>query len=252
MAQSKTSGARSAGLGNSSVALSDLWSTMNNQAGLSAIKRPTIGINYEYRFMMKELSTKSVAGVFPTKLGVLGVSYNHFGYSLYSQQKAGLIYARSFGKSIRVGVQLDYLLTSFGNNYGSSGLITFELGIQTDISETITLGAWVFNPIRSKAADFNDERLLSIIKFGGVWHVSDNLLITIETEKNSEISNLIFRGGAEYSIVQKYFFRTGFSTSHEIFSFGAGIKVRQFSFDISASYHNLLGFSPQLGLYYQF
>lgn len=252
IAQSGPVGARSAGMGRCSIAISDVWSIMNNPAGIAIIRRPIIGINYEYRNMMKELSSKSAAFIFPIKQGTFGLSYNHFGYSLFNRQKIGIAYARSFGSYLSVGVQLDYLITSLGNSYGRTNNVTFEIGIQSDISEKITMGAWIYNPLHVQLTDFDNEKLSTIIRFGGIWNVSETLVVTFESEKNTEISMFILRGGVEYSIRKSYFFRTGFSTSNEIFSFGLGYNVVNLTMNLSSIYHNYLGFSPQMGLSFQF
>ncbi|NQU33898.1 MAG: hypothetical protein HQ521_11730 [Bacteroidetes bacterium] len=245
-------GSRSAGMGRSSVAITDFWSAINNQAGIALFKKPSVGIYYENRFLVNELSTKSIAGIIPTKFGVFAATYNNFGYNLYNEQKIGLAYARSMGKYFRIGLQLDYLMVVQGNNYGNKNNVTFELGIQSDISESITLGAWVYNPIRVQIADYDDEKIPAIFRFGFTWHISDVFLATLESEKGTAINPIIIRGGLEYNIQSMYYFRTGFSTRKEIFSFGIGLYIKHLTFDISAIMHETLGFSPQASLIYKF
>ena len=48
-------GARSAGLANASLTLSDVWSVHHNQAGLGHIRKVSAGVYYESRFLMPEL-----------------------------------------------------------------------------------------------------------------------------------------------------------------------------------------------------
>lgn len=245
-------GSRSAGMGRSSVAITDFWGVMNNQAGIALFTKPIVGIYYENRFLLNQLSTKSIAGLWPTKYGVIAASYNHFGYKLYNNQKIGITYARAFSKKLRIGLQLDYIQTTLGNNYGSKGNVTFELGIQSDITEKVTIGAWVFNPIMVKLAEFDNEKLPAVFRLGMVWHISDIFLATLEAEKNTAISPITFRGGLEYELKNRFFFRTGFSTRKEIFSFGFGIYIKQLTFNISAIMHESLGFSPQSSLIFHF
>ena len=245
-------GSRSAGMGRSSVAITDFWGAMNNQAGIALYEKPAVGIYYESRFLLSELSTKSIAGIVPTKFGVFAATYNHFGYSLYNSQKIGLAYARAFGSKLRIGLQLDYLQTTLGNNYGNKGNVTFELGIQTDINDKITIGAWVFNPIMVKLAEYDDEKLPAVFRVGFAWNISDNFLATVEAEKSTAISPVMLRGGLEYVLNNKFFFRTGFSTRKEIFSFGFGLRLNHLVFDISAAMHESMGFSPQTSLIFEF
>ncbi len=247
-----TIGSRSASMGRSSVAIVDFWSTMNNQAGIALFTKPSVGIYYENRFLINELSTKSIAGIVPAKFGVFAATYNNFGYNKYNEQKIGLAFAKSFGKFIRIGLQLDYLMTVQGNNYGNKNNVTFEIGLQSDVSDKITIGAWVYNPIMVKLSDYDNEKSPAILRFGFSWHISDNFFATMEAEKNTFINPVIMRGGLEYTIQGKYFFRTGFSTKNEIFSFGFGLNIKQLTFNISAIMHETLGFSPQASLIYNF
>jgi len=245
-------GARQAGMGRASAALTDFWNIQNNQAGIALIDKISCGIFYENRFLINELSMKSAAVVVPTKIGVLGATFNYFGYSMCNDIKVGLVYARSFGPYFRVGVQLDYLKTTLGESYGSKSNITFELGIQSDVTENITIGAFVYNPVRVKLAEYDNEKLPAIFRFGISWKITKSLLTTLEAEKNTAINPIILRGGIEYSIKNKFFIRAGFSTMQEIFSMGFGMKIRFIRFDISAVMHQSLGFSPQSNLVFQF
>ena len=190
--------------------------------------------------------------VVPTKIGVLGATFNYFGYNLYSDMKVGLVYARSFGQYFRVGLQLDYLQTTLGDNYGKKSSVTFELGVQSDVTKTLTIGAWVYNPIQVKLADYNNEKIPAVFRLGLAWHILENFLVSIEAEKSTYINPILIRGGFEYGIKDKFFFRGGFSTRQEIFSMGFGINIKFLKFDISAVMHQSLGFSPQASLIFQF
>jgi hypothetical protein len=246
------SGSRQAGMGRVSVAITDFWNSQNNQAGIALMDKISAGIYYESRFTLKQLSTKSVAVVVPTGIGVIGATFSYFGYNQYNEMKVGLVYARSFGQYFRIGVQLDYLQTSLGNDYGSRGNITFELGIQSDVNENLTIGAWVFNPIQVRLADYADERVPAIFRFGIAWHFSDHFFATVEAEKNTAFRPLIVRGGLEYGFKERFFLRTGFSSGQEIFSMGFGFQIKILRFDISAVMHQSLGFSPQASMIFQF
>lgn len=247
-----TVGSRQAGMGGTSVSITDFWSIQNNQAGIALIDKTGAGIFYQSQFLMNELSCKSAAVMVPSKIGVLGLTFNHFGYELYSDMKVGLVYARSFGQYFRMGIQLDYISTTIGEDYGSKSNVTFEVGIQSDVTQSLTIGAWVFNPIQVSLDDYNDEKIPAIFKLGLTWKISKGFLASIEAEKNTILSPVFLSGGLEYSIKEKFFFRGGFSTSEEIFSMGFGIKIKMLRFDISAVMHNTLGFSPQGSLIFEF
>ena len=68
--------------------------------------------------MMSELGMKGFAAA-ANKYGTFGLNINSFGYSQYSETKAGFAYARQ-RRTFSMGVQLDYYNTRIGENCGSS------------------------------------------------------------------------------------------------------------------------------------
>lgn len=245
-------GSRQAGMGRSSVALTDFWNIQNNQAGISLIDKVSVGAYYESNLNLSQLGTKSIAALTPSKYGVFGLTFNYFGYSQYNEMKAGLVYARSFGQYFRLGVQLDYLQTSIGDNYGTAGNVTFELGIQSDVTENLTIGAWVFNPFQVKLTGSTNQEYPAILRLGAGWHIQENFVATAEVEKNSQFDPVLLRGGLEYVLDEKFFLRAGFSTTQEIFSMGFGLNIKKIRFDISAVMNQSLGFSEQVSLIFHF
>jgi len=245
-------GARSAGMGRVSVAMRGFWGIQNNQAGMALIDKYSVGIHYESRFGINELSTKSAAIIAPLNFGVIGLSFNHYGYSNYNEMKLGLAYARSFGRRFRVGIQLDFLSTTIGDNYGKKNNVTFEIGIQSDITENITIGAYTFNPVMVKLADYNQEKLASVFRLGLAYKFDKGFIVSVEAEKSTNIHPILLRLGIEYQLKTKFFFRAGIASRYEIFSFGFGMKFKYFKFDLAATMHESLGFSPQSSLIFTF
>jgi len=245
-------GARQAGLNNCSVALSDFWSIQNNQAGMALIKNMSVGVAYANRFLVPQMGTANLALIYPLKIGNMGLSMSYFGYALYHETKVGLAYARSFGHRLRIGVQLDYLQTSLGDIYGHRSNVTFEMGVQSDVTEHLTFGAYVYNPIRVKFSDYANEKIPAVFRFGLAYHFSNRLLTTAEVEKNTAFQPVLLRGGIEYSVKKQFFFRVGFGTSGDIFSFGFGWYKKHMHFDIGTTMHQSLGFSPQTSLVFVF
>ncbi len=255
-------GGRSVGLGNASVTFSDFWSIQNNQAGLAGLNKIAAGFSYENNFLIKELGLKSGAFILPAKFGSFGLCYQHFGYSAYSRSKIGLAYARKLSDKISVGLQLDYLTTKIGEEYGSKNNLTFELGILTYLTPELVLGAHVFNPINAKLEDEYNERIPAIYKLGLSYSITDELLIAIETEKNMDYKPSL-RGGLEYMVVDRASVRIGYSsvpakTGSEKFSisteltFGFGLDLHRFKLDFAASWHQTLGWSPAVSFIFNF
>jgi hypothetical protein len=200
---------------------------------------------------MPELAQKNLALAMPTGIGTLGVSFSHIGYELFSQMKVGLAYAREFGPRFQAGLQLKYLLIDFGDHYGSASSLSFEIGAITKVGKQISIGAWVANPFGIHFSSTEIE-IPVIIRLGFLWEFNEAFLGSLEAEKNSLYSPTIIRCGFEYNLKKRFFFRIGFTSQQEIFTMGFGLKIKFINLDLSATMHQVLGFTPQSGLTFQF
>ena len=124
--QSFYAGARSAALAHSTVALSDVWSSCHNQAGLAFLEQSEIGISYQNKYFIKELMVGNIAFAVPLKNGALATSLEYFGFELFNRTKLGLSYAHRFGSyfSSAVTINYEHFYVSQGSNNG--GVATFE------------------------------------------------------------------------------------------------------------------------------
>ncbi len=236
------SGGRTSSLGNCSVALNDFWSCHNSPAGFASQKGISIGISYHNKFMIKELGYKNAGVTLPLKIGVIGVSFSQFGYSLYNENIIGLGFARNFGDKLRMGLKLDYLFFNFSEGYEDKSVPTFELGIQYLINESLCLGAYIFNPINVKLRTINRDKIPIIMRLGFSYYVTENFLITSEIEENFE-QNFSYRIGLEYEIYRNILLRSGFQLNPELFSFGVGYNYKWCIIDVCAQMNQELGTS---------
>ena len=248
--QPRNIGARESAMGGAGVASTEFWASANNQASLGFNKQWGAGFYYENRFLTKELSLNSLSVVMPTKGGSFVLDMNYFGYSNYNESKIGFGYGMALSKRFALGVQIDYLRTAVGKGYGSSNIFTFEIGLLTKITDEISLGAHVFNPIQSKLNDYDNEKIPPLLKLGLQWELSENFVAAGEVQSDIDNSVCVI-GGLEYRIMKTLYTRIGISNSPNIFSFGVGLQMKNFRFDFSSSMHHTLGYSPQLSLIYQ-
>lgn len=244
-------GGRSLAMGGTSVSLCDFWSLCNNQAGTAWLKSVSAGLSFENRFLLKELIYEQLGFAIPSKAGTFGLFVNRFGNNQYSELKAGLSYARKFGKHFSVGVQLDYLLIHIENDYGSKNLLSCEIGLMYQADQRLSIGVQIINPVPVKITVHPAEQLPSIICLGISYRFSDNFLTAIEAEKDLE-NPLMVRAGAEYHFARPVYARLGISTSPMSFSFGFGLEFGKIKFDMASGYHQALGFSPSASIVYSF
>jgi hypothetical protein len=243
-------GGRGNAMGNTAVASSETWSVFNNQAGLAWSREVSAGIYLENRYLLRETSLKAAAFAIPFKIGSFGLSVQHFGFSLYSEMKAGLAYARSFGTRFSAGLQLDYLRIQLAENYGKRNLVTCEVGIQFKATETLTIGTHFINPVPIRISKEYAGYLPTCMIMGLSWKVIRSLILAAEVEKNIK-QKPSFKAGLEYHLVKHFCARLGVITNPTIITFGFGTEWGRFQVDLASSYHLVLGYSPQFSLIYK-
>lgn len=245
-------GADNTAMGGTGVAGINLWSANNNQAAM-AFYEPSFGAGFYYQngFMTKENSLSGGALVYPVKSGTFGLTISNFGYSGFNTKKVGLGFGKKLSKNFSAGVQIDYINIFIGDNYGSRGYFTFEAGMLVKVKENFTVGAHVFNPVRVKLADYNDERMPLIMNAGVNWQAAKNLTLTAEAQSDLQ-NKMILKAGLQYLFGNIVYARIGVSNNPNIFSFGAGLHLGNLRLDFSSTMHQVLGYSPQFSLVYEF
>jgi hypothetical protein len=246
-------GARSAGMAHASICVNDVWAVQHNQAALANLKNLEAGVFSQIVYPNSKVLMNAVAVASPFKYGVISGTFTRLGFkNLYNESKYGLGYSRQFGKAISAGMQLNYLSTFIGdNNYGKRGTVAVEAGFIAEVVKNLRIGVHIYNPTRAKTAQYNNERVPTIIKMGLQYTFSDKVFTTVEVEK--DIANKpILKVGAEYRIVKEVYLRGGLSNNPSLNAAGFGIEIKKFNLDFAAAFHPQLGVSPQIGLRYRF
>jgi hypothetical protein len=250
-AENWPTGARSSGMGNANLTLRDVWASTNNQGALGFLDKKALGFHFENRFAVSEYSLKAFSGVMPVKSGSFGISLNHFGYSKYSETKIGLGFGKKLSEKFSFGIQIDYLNTYISNLYGNKGVFAAELGFLAEPVDNFFVGGHIFNPTKSTIADYNEEKIPTVMKLGMGYNFDDKVYFSIETEKDL-MYNPVFKSGIEFFLVENLLLRAGISTNPTQNSFGIGYVLKNFKIDFAFSTHRELGLSPHFSLNYCF
>lgn len=252
-AQNSPFGARSAAMGHASSGFTDIYGSWNNQAALAFIEKPTIAGFFENRYILKEMMGQGLAFAMPIhNKGTFGLNLYRFGYSEYNENKIGLAYAKNFGPAFSLGVQLNLHYMQFGDVYGSLFTASGEVSFLVRVSDNWHIGGHIFNPTRTPVADFNREKMATIIRLGTMYRFSDHLIVTAEFEKDI-LYEPTFRAGVEYHVAEPVYIRAGINTNPMKPSFGMGIHFgKGWVLDAAAQWHQVLGFAPQASLQYSF
>ncbi|MBO0357424.1 hypothetical protein J0X19_05665 [Hymenobacter sp. BT186] len=253
-----TRGARAAALGNASVTLSDVWAVGNNAAGLGQLSRPVVGVYAENRYLLSALNTVAVAAAMPVgavendkaQNGVVGVELQRFGGKLYNEQRVGAGYGYR-GGLVSIGARVDMLQLSM-EGLGSRRAVAVSLGGQAElVPKRLVFGAYLYNLNQAKLAEYQDERVPTVLKAGLSYRPTAKVSFHIETEKDVE-QDADFKAGLEYRIIEKLALRAGFRTLTEETTGGLGFQAGALQIDYAAAWHAALGLSQHVGISFQF
>ena len=243
-------GGRCASMGSCSVAFCDFWSIQNNPAGLAEWRNLSAGISYENRFLMQELSYANAAFVMPVKVGTLGLSYSRFGFENYNENNVGLAFARDFGPYLKIGLKLDYLSFRFSSDYTTRRTATFDIGIQSDITDELRLGVYIFNPVNVKLKTIYNQHVPVVFRFGLSYKITKDFMLATEVEYDSD-RKMDYRFGLEYLTTKEFYIRLGVHTNPGTACLGAGYTINRVIIDISATMNQLTGTTFQASLVFK-
>ncbi|MCO6496052.1 MAG: hypothetical protein J5I50_00165 [Chitinophagaceae bacterium] len=228
---------------------SDVFSFTNNTAALAFSKTFSAGAMAETRYMLKETNYYSGVAAIPTELGNFGVEAGYFGYKNFNEYQIGLAYARSLGNNFSVGARFNYYSYRVPS-YQQGSTITFQVGAIAKVSDQLTAGIEVYNPVGGYISKSEDEKLASNYRLGIGYEPTENVIVsaTVEKEENQDIN---ITAGVFYQFDNRFFARAGVQTLSKTPFGAAGIAFNDLRLDLSVSYHQQLGFSPGIMVIYQ-
>jgi hypothetical protein len=248
-------GARTWGIGGTSLTLRDPYALFNNPAGLSGLKSFHAMACYDRRFEHAGFQTFSAGLALPLHLEKkdttrgIGLGFQRFGDELYNESQMSLAVAQRIGL-VSLGLKLNFLQLGFGE-LGVRRLLTLELGGQaTLIPEKLFFGAYIYNLTQAKIADYQDERVPVLLRSGFSYRPLPTLMLNAELEKDIDFQ-AAFRAGMEYEIVHHFQLRTGISTRPSVSYFGIGFNPGKIQVDYALRTHPQLGLSHHLSIVFR-
>jgi hypothetical protein len=240
-------GAGEAGMGYTCVMKAGFWSSFHNQALLAFNNSYEFGANYENRFGINELGTRTTAILIPAGKVSVGAAYSHFGYTEFKRDMAGLACGLRLSEKIAAGVQIDYFSERTSVEYDNNQCITFETGLIASPSDNIKIGIHLFNPVPNSLRKKSQPVSLTV---GAGIDLSKILFAGAEAEMFSG-SNLTLRTGFEYEAIKKLWLRAGFSTRNNSFCFGTGYQIGIVKIDLGFTTHEILGITSSASLIFK-
>ena len=231
---------------------SGIHSCWNNQAGLADLESLSIVLGIENKFEIPALSTYQIAFGSPIKkYATVAFNFQQFGDDVFIQQKASLAIARKLFSNLNIAIQFDRLNTRI-EGHGKRHNYTFELGLQSSITEKFKSAFHLFNPIRSTIIE--DRFIPSKMSWGIFYSITKNILLAVEVEKNSALPYQL-KLAMEVKLKQNFGFSLGTYNEGRAFNIGSGIYLaykKKYIMDLAIVYNQYLGLSSGINLEFAF
>lgn len=238
-------GARSQGMGNVRIHLTDPWAYFNNIGALDRMEETEIGAGFDHRFGLQELTTVDMALGWKNNFGTIGLGVSRFGGKLFNQQLVGLGFANTLG-IVSLGAKIDWFQTQI-EGFGTGNAFIFSLGGVAELGPKFFLGANFSNLNRAKLSQNSEQRLPTSVQMGISYLPSESFKILAEVEKDIEV-HPVFKVGIEYQLQDWIVLRTGISSKPARLSFGLGLRKDKFGFDYAYGQNTSLGRTHHLSL----
>ena len=150
-------GARSVSLGMATTSLSgDDWALFSNPANANA-EELKIGFYGIRNYGISELTDISAVSGVPTPIGTAMAGVHRYGFDLFSETRLRFGLMQQFG-DLSIGGSLNYNHLSIGNNYGSGGAFSLDVGMAAELSERLRFGMVAVNPFGSPCGGITASR----------------------------------------------------------------------------------------------
>jgi hypothetical protein len=236
-----------------SVADKSNWSAFTNPAMLGYLEQSEFGFQFENKYLLNELSTKSVQVGLSSKLMCTGISFSHFGYSQYHEMLGGIGFARNFSNKFTMGVQANYFTTYFSASNSYRGTFFPQVGLSVQLSPSFNIGFNASNPFQSTLkTEYVTKRLPSVFSFGTGYSFSPEFIWRTQIDKEVS-SNYRFATGFDYLMLEKVKVKVGaYGSDYLVPCLGIGLKTSSFLIDLNCELHPLLGLNTFAAIHYRF
>ena len=243
----------SSSIAQTAVADTHNWSAFTNPAMLGYLEHTEFGFQFENRYLLNELSTKSAQIGFSSKLICTGISFSHFGYSQYHEMMGGIGFARNFSNKFAMGVQANYFTTYFSASNSYRGTFFPQVGLSVQLSPAFNIGFNASNPFQSTIkTEYVIKRLPSVFSLGTGYSFSPGLIWRTQIDKEVS-SNYRYATGFDYQMLEKLTVKLGgYWLDYLVPCLGMGFKTGSFLIDLNCELHPLLGLNTFAAVHYRF
>jgi hypothetical protein len=229
------------------VNLSGIEGAYCNQAGLAEIRHFSMDVSVEKRFNLGELGVYSFASAYNVRDNILGIMVSGFGFSDYTEQKMGAIYARQLTNTISVGGQLGFLRYNL-RGYDRVTTASLEMGMIVKLSDEFSWAGHIFAPgdAEIKSGFLKGTRF----RLGGKYMPSTKVAVMAEVEKRVDRFPS-FMVGAVYQVHKHFGISIGVNPRLRLVGFGFALSFKDhYKVIAAAGINDVIGNTPAVSLQY--
>ena len=244
-------GASSTAMAGLNVNSKNVWSINNNIGQLADIKSSAISINLFQPFLLKDFNTSSIAIGIKTKNGAFGINYSNYGNEFLQIHSSGFGYSMKLNEVFKSGIKLNHVYINAGDFYNSKSIVYADFGLAAELTKELDIGLSIKNPSLVKLDDYDNERIPTVIQFAANYKFSEMLSLQTGIRKDM-IYPLSFLTAIDYQPTEKIILKGGIGTNPTIASLGIGVIIKKIELNFATQLHQILGWSPDFSITYDF
>lgn len=205
---------------------------------------------YGNKFLVKELSTKSLRFSMQKEGHLAEIDLSHSGGIHIGDLTTSLGYGKNFGQRLAFAVRFHYLF-SHAQGYEALHSFTFDLSIAAKITSQWLIGVSVFNPAHLKYGVVSNEYIPMRFNFDLAYSLSDNVLLALGIRK--ELAGA-FRAdlGGFFALNQHLIIDFTCAIPQPVIQLSINILWHSLCIRFVSEYQFSLGLSPLCGISYEF
>lgn len=237
-----------AALSGSAITQRDAFAGFHNLSASSQIQGLNCSFYGQIPFGISAINDGGVAFLKRFGTGVMGVVCQSYGNTEFSRKRSNVGYALALSPKLSASGSLGYSSTRIMNGYGTASRFWMNVGATYNVRKDWKWAAVVDIPMTSIQ---NEEDLLASLRLGTTYSFGDQVNLSGQlTSSTSQTSSLSYSFGLEYFPIEVFAFRLGMNTHWQTWSLGVGMRMKNYSFDSSATIHPQLGITPQISFTY--
>lgn len=216
-----------------------------NPAALSFNDSGGVGVLVLNQFMMKELNTVSLYGMYPNRLLDAGLAISYYGYEDYQVLQGQVGLSKKVFDCLSIGVNIVYSHLSSILEEEDKSYLFADIGLRYQVQESLFLVFLAENVLRTQK-----DKLWRYF-LGASYNITDDLAVVGELSYGyHEKFNISL--GLEYELLDAFLLRGGFHSDAKSPSFGLAYHIGAWQIDAGFSLHSSLGMSSMIGMSYDF